>query len=95
MNRRRTVAMVLLLALATCRREDMFVQQRAVAWGAFFSLRQHVTMQIPVAGTIARDAPDAPVAQPQKITRKCCRGASSSSTSIARLVTGGPATARA
>ena len=60
--------MVLLLALATCRREDMFAQQKAVGWGTFFGLRQHVTMQIPVAGTIARDAPDAPVAQPQKIT---------------------------
>jgi mono/diheme cytochrome c family protein len=68
MTQRPIVPLILLLGLATCRQEDMFEQQKAVGWGTFFGLRQHVTMQSPVAGTIARDAPDAPVAQPATIT---------------------------
>lgn len=67
MNWRRS-APLLLLALATCRNEDMFQQQKAVGWGTFFGLRDHVTMQQPVAGTVARNAPDQPVPQPQTIT---------------------------
>jgi mono/diheme cytochrome c family protein len=60
--------MLLLLALATCRQEDMYSQQKAVGWGTFFGLPRHITMQHPVAGTVARDARDQPVPQPSVIT---------------------------
>jgi mono/diheme cytochrome c family protein len=60
--------LLLLLALATCGKEDMFVQQRAVPWGSFSFLRHGMTMQPPVAGTVARNAPDVPVPQPASIT---------------------------
>ena len=58
----------LLLGLATCRSEDMFNQQKAVPWAAFFFFRHHMTMQPPAPGTVARNAPDAPVPQPPTIT---------------------------
>ncbi|HTW69529.1 MAG TPA: cytochrome c [Acetobacteraceae bacterium] len=68
MTRRRIPPLVLLLALATCAREDMFVQQRAVPWGAFSFLPHGMTMQPPVANTVARNAPDSSVPQPATIS---------------------------
>ena len=58
------------LLLATCAQEDMFVQQRAVPWGTFAFLPHGMTMQHPVPGTVARNAPDTPVPQPAAITRR-------------------------
>jgi mono/diheme cytochrome c family protein len=54
--------------LATCRSEDMYQQDKAVTWSSFFPFRNHMTMQAPVAGTVARNAPDVPVPQPPTIT---------------------------
>lgn len=68
MKRWRTLAPLLLLGLATCRQEDMFAQKKAFGWGTFFWLPGHVTMQHPVAGTVARGASDIPVAQPPTMT---------------------------
>jgi mono/diheme cytochrome c family protein len=69
MKRRSVAPLLLLLALATCAKEDMFVQQRAVPWGSFSFLPHDMTMQAPVAGTVARNAPNQPVPQPPVITR--------------------------
>lgn len=68
MKRSHIAPLVLLLALATCRQEDMFTQQRAVGWGQFLGFPHDMTMQLPVAGTIARNAPDVPIPQPPTIT---------------------------
>ncbi len=68
MTRARIAPLVLLLALATCARLDMFVQQCAAPWGAFSFLPHGMTMQAPVRGTVARNAPDEPVPQPATIT---------------------------
>lgn len=68
MRRQRLAPLLLLLMTATCAREDMFDQQREAPWSrsAFFS--DHMSMRRPVAGTVARDAPDEAVAQPPLIT---------------------------
>ena len=50
MTRARIAPLVLLLALATCARQDMFVQQCAAPWGAFSFLPHGMTMQAPVTG---------------------------------------------
>ena len=68
MSRARIPPLLVLLALATCAKEDMFVQQRAVPWGAFSFLHHGMTMQPPVENTVARTAPDMPVPQPATIT---------------------------
>jgi mono/diheme cytochrome c family protein len=64
----RWLALPLLLLMATCAREDMFDQQRDAPWSTSSFLRDHMTMQAPVAGSIARNAPDTAVAQPATIT---------------------------
>ena len=69
MTPRRLAPVLVLLALATCAKEDMFNQQRAVPWSSFSFLPNNMAMQHPVAGTIPRNAPDAPVAQPASITQ--------------------------
>lgn len=68
MRLRRTILILLLLAFATCTREDMFVQDRAVTWGRFSLFPDQMTMQSPVPGTLARNAPDTPMPQPQRVT---------------------------
>jgi mono/diheme cytochrome c family protein len=68
MTRIRTAPLLLLLALATCAKEDMFNQEKAVAWSNFSFLHGDMAMQPPVAGTVARNAPDVPVPQPATIT---------------------------
>jgi mono/diheme cytochrome c family protein len=68
MKSRQLLPILLLLGLATCRQEDMFVQERAVTWGTFLGLPHNQTEQPPVAGTLARQRPDAPVPQPAAIT---------------------------
>ncbi|PPQ40874.1 hypothetical protein CCS01_00040 [Rhodopila globiformis] len=65
---RRSLSMLLLLALATCRQEDMYSQEKAVGWGKFFPFPGRMTMQHPVPGTVARNPADAPVPQPPEIT---------------------------
>ncbi len=68
MTWRRLVLLVLPLALATCREEDMYTQQRADAWGGFWFLQHHMTMQHPVSGTVARNAPATSASEPSIIT---------------------------
>jgi mono/diheme cytochrome c family protein len=62
------VPLLLLLAFATCSREDMFVQDRAVPWGRFSLFPNQMTMQHPVPGTVARKAPDTAVPQPRRVS---------------------------
>lgn len=73
MRTRKLLPVLLLLGLATCRQEDMFVQERAVTWGTFLGLPHNQTEQPPVAGTIARQRPDAAVPQPATITQAMLR----------------------
>jgi len=68
--KRRLAILLLPLLLATCNSEDMFTQEKAATWSWFFFLPHHMTMQSPVSGTIARNAPDNGVPQPQQITRE-------------------------
>lgn len=68
MKRRRLTPLLLLLMMATCAREDMFDQQREAPWTLSAFLHDHMSMAQPVAGTIARDAPDDAVPQPAVIT---------------------------
>jgi mono/diheme cytochrome c family protein len=68
MKRRRLAPLLLLLMTATCAQEDMFDQQREAPWSRSAFFRDHMTMRHPVAGTVARNAPDDAVAQPAAIT---------------------------
>jgi mono/diheme cytochrome c family protein len=68
MMRAMLLPLVALVALAACRKEDMFVQQRAVSWSMFSFFRNRMTMQDPASGSVARDAPDVSVPQPATIT---------------------------
>jgi mono/diheme cytochrome c family protein len=65
-----TLALVLAVALAAsgCKRQDMYTQGRYQSWdrNSFFS--NGSSMRRPVAGTVARDAPNGPVAQPTAIS---------------------------
>lgn len=56
------------LTIVSCNSEDMFTQEKAVSWSGFFFLPHHMAMQSPPPGTIARNAPDHAVPQPDKIT---------------------------
>lgn len=69
MRRRWLAGLGLVLLLATCRSEDMFNQQKAAPWASFLFFRHNMTMQPPAPGTVARNAPDAPVLQPQTISQ--------------------------
>ncbi len=57
-----------LLALAGCKREDMYTQDKSYTWdrSAFFA--KHQSMQKPVPGTVARAELNLPVPQPAGIT---------------------------
>lgn len=61
-------AMLSVLALAACKRQDMYTQGKSQTWDASDFLPQQSTMQHPVDGTVARDAPNPPVPQPPRIT---------------------------
>ncbi len=56
------------LALAGCKREDMYAQDRSNTWDRSNFFANQSTMQHPVAGTVARDEPNRPVPQPPVIT---------------------------
>ena len=61
-------AMLSVLALAACKRQDMYTQGKSQTWDASDFLPQQSTMQHPVDGTVARDAPNPPAPQPPRIT---------------------------
>ena len=57
-----------LLTLAGCKREDMYTQNESRYWDRSNFLPRQSTMQHPVAGTVPRNEPYQPVAQPPVIT---------------------------
>lgn len=63
------IALILLplLAVAACKREDMYTQSRSQTWdrNAFFA--NGTSMRHPVAGTVARNAPNPPAEAPATI----------------------------
>lgn len=56
------------LLLAACDRADMSAQDKARQWDENRFFADHSSMRQPVAGTVARDAPDRPAPQPAVIT---------------------------
>ncbi len=67
MNTRNILLLLPLLVFVGCKRQDMYTQTRSQTWdrNAFFA--DGTSMRHPVAGTIARDAPNPPVAPPATI----------------------------
>lgn len=71
MNRRDVfAALCVLVALAACKRQDMYTQDSSRTWdrNAFFA--DGSSMRHPVANTVARDAPNGPVPAPKVIDAK-------------------------
>lgn len=66
---RRLLPLLGVLALAACKREDMYTQGKYYSWDrdSFFPKQQ--SMQKPVPGTVARGEVDLPVPQPRTITQ--------------------------
>lgn len=56
------------LSLTACRHENMYTQPKAVTYGNSNFFPRHMVMRHPVPGTVAINAPDAPVPQPKAIT---------------------------
>lgn len=56
------------LALAACKREDMYVQGKSYTWDRTEFFPKHLSMLHPVPGTVARAALNLPVPQPATIT---------------------------
>ena len=56
------------LAVAGCKRDDMYSQNRKQTWDRSTFFRNGSTMRPPVAGTMARNPTDPDVPQPQVIT---------------------------
>ncbi len=61
------VAALSLVALAGCKRQDMYTQQSSRNWDRNTFFDNQSSMRHPVAGTVARDAPNPPVEQPKTI----------------------------
>jgi len=57
-----------LLALAGCKRDDMYTQDRQSSWDRNKFFRDRSTMRLPVAGTVARNPTDPDVSEPRVIT---------------------------
>ena len=55
------------LALAGCKQEDMYTQHRSQTWDRNTFFANQSSMRVPVAGTVARDAPDPPAPMPAAI----------------------------
>ena len=56
-----------LLALAGCKQEDMYTQHRSQSWDRNSFFANQSSMRHPVAGTVARDAPNPPAPMPAHI----------------------------
>ena len=61
------LALGLVVALAGCKREDMYTQGYSKTWDSKPFFRDGSSMRAPVAGTVARDAPNGPVPAPAVI----------------------------
>ena len=57
-----------LIALAGCKREDMYTQSRSGTWDRSNLFGNESSMRHPVVGTVARDEPNQPAPQPSVIT---------------------------
>lgn len=69
MRRRGAVGVALAaLALAGCKREDMYTQNNLRTWDRTTFFANQSAMQHPVAGTVARNAVNQEVPQPSRIT---------------------------
>ncbi len=56
-----------LLALAGCKREDMYTQDSLRNWDRSAFFKNGTSMRHPVAGTVARDMPNPPAPEPATI----------------------------
>ena len=66
--RRLLLPLLGLLALAACKREDMYVQGKSYTWDRSNFFPKQQSMQKPVPGTVARAELNLPVSQPATIT---------------------------
>ena len=57
-------AMAVLLALAGCKRADMYTQDYRKTWDRSSFFKDGASMRPPVSGTVARDLPNLPAAEP-------------------------------
>ena len=64
---RAMLALCLLATLAGCKRADMYTQGYSKVWDRNGFFKNGSSMQPPVAGTVARDAPNGPAAVPDTI----------------------------
>ena len=63
----RIAVLSLLAAASACKRQDMYTQDRSQNWDRNDFFADGSSMRHPVAGTVARDAPNGPVAPPRII----------------------------
>ena len=61
------LALALLAGLAACKRQDMYTQGYDKTWDRNAFFKNGTSMQAPVAGTVARDAPNGPAPEPATI----------------------------
>ena len=61
-------AVLAALALAGCDQANMYTQGKSKTWDRSDYLAKDTTMQLPVPGTVPRDEPNLPIAQPPTIT---------------------------
>lgn len=67
-SRRFAAILGAVVALAGCKRGDMYTQDRKQTWDRSTFFRNGSTMRLPVAGTIARNPTDPDVPEPRVIT---------------------------
>ncbi len=68
MKRGLALAIAALLALAGCKRDDMYTQDKRANWDRDAFFRDQSSMRPPVAGTVARNPTDPDVPEPKTIT---------------------------
>ena len=61
---RALLALALLVSLAACKRQDMYTQGYDKTWDRSAFFKNGTSMQAPVAGTVAREAPTGPAPEP-------------------------------
>jgi len=67
MSPRLALLLLPLLAIAACKREDMYTQNRSQTWDRNGFFANGTSMRHPVPGTVARNAPNPPVPPPATI----------------------------
>ena len=69
----RWLVLMCVASLAGCKRQDMYTQERTNTYDRSAFLRHGSAMQIPVAGTVARDEPNRPAPEPAHVTEALLR----------------------